>query len=88
MFVSRRVHSAPLALASDGTLLINISHYIGIVEPEKLLEMAMADNGRTFIGVTLNPAEVQLVRERAEHGLTEAAAYALGARTKTKVSKW
>lgn len=79
-----RVSDAPLAVTSDGTVLVNVAGYQGVLEPERLLEMALADEGEVFIGVVLDAGEVEQVLERLSHGTAEAAAYVLGARLRDR----
>jgi hypothetical protein len=77
--MSRRVHRAPLAVASDGTVLVNATEFDG-EKTEELLEIAVRERGRVFIGVELEPEEVKRILARGEDGLAEAAARVVGAR--------
>jgi hypothetical protein len=65
---------APLAIASDGSLLLNIAHASGPTDPRKLLERALAEGRAVFIGVTC-PVTQQAVAKR---WLDEAAAEMVG----------
>jgi len=44
-------HRAPLALASDGSLLVNVYHWDGANDPQTLLRQAAASGRPVFIGV-------------------------------------
>ena len=78
--MSRRVHRAPLAVASDGTVLVNVTEFEGVKAPEELLEIAVRERGRVFVGVELEPKEVESILGRLEHCTAEAAAVVVGAR--------
>jgi len=78
--MSRRVHRAPLALCSDGTVLLNLAEFDGVRSPAALLERALAQEGAVFIGVQLSGAEVERVLTRLDDNYTEAAAYLAGGR--------
>jgi len=80
--MSRRTHRAPLALASDGTVLVNLAEFDGPRSLEAFLEKAMVQKGAVFVGVQLTPAELRRVLSRVGDGCTEAAAYVAGARQK------
>ena len=75
-----RVHDAPLALTSDGTVLVNVTHFDGPRSPAALLKRALAQKGKVFIGVVLSKEEVNDVLEQLRHGSAEAVAYVVGAR--------
>ena len=78
--MSRRVHRAPLALYSDGSLLLNLAEFDGARSPAALLERALEQEGAVFIGVQLSSAEVQRVLARLDDSYAEAAAYLAGGR--------
>ena len=81
--MSQKVNDAPLAVASDGTVFVNATHYRGVKEPGELLELALKEEGEMFIGVALEPAEIDEVLERLSHGAAEAVAYVIGARMRS-----
>jgi hypothetical protein len=58
-----------MALASDGTLLLNIAMTHGPDAPEALLERALARGGKVFIGVALPGRH----RARLLHDIDDAA---------------
>ena len=78
--MTRRVHRAPLALASNGTVLLNLAEFDGARSPAALLKRALAQEGAVFIGVRLSGAEVQRVLARLDDNYAEAAAYLAGGR--------
>jgi len=80
--MSRRLHRAPFALASDGTVLVNLSEFDGPRSPEAFLKRALAEKGAVFVGVQVTPAELGRVLDRVGDSYTEAAAYLAGARQK------
>lgn len=74
----------PFALASDGTLLLGMTHTDGSLEPEALLKRALENGGRVFIGVELDGDEKGYVRTFVHDGFCEAAATVAGARAKSR----
>jgi hypothetical protein len=60
----------PFAVASDGTMYMNVARFEGLVAADILLHRAMMEPGSLFIGVALTPEEVQ--------GLLQAVARATG----------
>ena len=80
--MSRKTQRAPFALASDGTVLVNLGEFDGPRSLEAFLEKAVEQKGRVFVGVQLTPAEVRRVLARLDDGCQEAAAYLAGGRQK------
>ena len=78
----RKAHAAALALASDGTLLLNVAADSGDDDLEALLERARKSGGSVFVGVPLSAAEAERVATRLEHAGAEAAALLFAARGK------
>jgi hypothetical protein len=78
--MSRRLHRAPFALASDGTVLVNMTEFDGPRSLAALLNKATEQKGRVFVGVQLTPAEIRWVLARLDEGCQEAAAYVAGGR--------
>jgi len=83
----KAVSDVPLVVGSDGTVFVNMTQYEGVQDPQRLLEMALADAGELFIGVSLDSLELEDVLERLSHGTAEAAAYVLGARIRDRRTK-
>lgn len=80
----RKAHAAALALASDGTLLLNVAADAGDDDLEALLEQARKSGGSVFIGVPLSTAEARRVAKRLEHSSAESAALILAARSRRR----
>jgi len=78
--VSRRVHRAPLALTSDGTVLLNVAEFDGRRDLAELLRKARSTRGRVFIGVEVDGREVALIVEEAAGGAAEGVARVVGRR--------
>jgi hypothetical protein len=73
------IHQAPLALGSDGTVLVNAREFFtDPVHIEDLVQYAKSQPGKVFVGLALDPSEVRRLVERLSHGHAEAAAYAVG----------
>ncbi len=56
--MSRTIHRAPLALTTDGTVLVNVAGFDTPKRIETLVKLAVAQRGAVFIGIALTPAEV------------------------------
>ena len=69
-----------LAVASDGTVFVNVTHYRGVRAVEELVALAIEEKREVFIGVALEPAEVEDVLEWLSHGGSEVVAYVIGRR--------
>jgi hypothetical protein len=82
----RKPHAAALALASDGTLLLNVAADADDDDLDALIRRARSSGGNVFVGVPLGAAEARRVAERLEHSAAEAAALVLaaGRRRRTK----
>ena len=78
--MSRRIHRAPFALASDGTVLLNIAEFDGVHSLESLLEQARAQPGPVFVGTPITTQESRELLARIGHGCREAGACIVGAR--------
>ena len=76
--MSRRLHGAPLALASDGTVLLNAARFDDVVSLDEVVALAQEQPGLVFIGVTLSPSEVRRLRDGSS--LDDACAHAIGRR--------
>ncbi len=64
-----RIHASGLAIASDGTILVNVAHWETSQDPQVLLERAIAEGGELFVGVQINVREgrqaLRLLDDRA-----------------------
>lgn len=68
------VHQAPLAIASDGTLLVNMHHWDGACDPQLLVDHAAELGGAVFIGIAVQPAEHRQALVQLDDAATSAAA--------------
>ncbi|HQP39699.1 MAG TPA: hypothetical protein PLI95_31160 [Polyangiaceae bacterium] len=78
--MSRTIHRAPLALASDGTILLNTAVFDVPKRIEQLLELALRERGAVFIGIALAPHEVEQLRLQVDDAVLQAAFFTAGAR--------
>ena len=69
---SRKVCMAPMAVASDGALLINVAATYGPGDPQALLERALAEGRPVFIGVVLTAAKRRFTMKWLEDAAVEA----------------
>lgn len=75
--VTRRVHPAAIAAASDGSVLINMVERL----PAALRARLVAELGaQVFVGVALNERDAGQVVARLDEAAAEAAARLLGSR--------
>ncbi len=80
----RKPHAAALALASDGTLLLNVAADSDDDDLEALVKRARSSGGNVFVGVPLGAAEARRVAQRLEHSGDEAAALIFAARRRRR----
>ena len=78
--MSRAIHQAAFTVASDGTLLMNVAHVDRRLSPRQLLQWALEQSGKVFIGVQMSPAEAKRVIAWCNDIHTESVAYVVGAR--------
>lgn len=79
-----KVHPAAFAVATDGTVIINVAGYYGNEPPEKLLQRALDDGGTLFVGVSLQAFEVRELLGRLQDNTFEACGFILGARNRRR----
>ncbi len=78
--MSRRIHRAELALASDGTVLLNLTTLVDDSDVDALLEIAKEEKGRVFIGVELDNGEAATLLRRLQNGVGDGVGKTVGAR--------
>ena len=78
--MSRAIHQAAFAVASDGTLLMNVSHVGRQFTPSQLLQWALGQPGKVFLGVQMSPAEAKRVLGWCKDINSEAVAFVVGPR--------
>ena len=79
-----RILTAPFAICSDGSLVVNIHCYASDADPKRLLELALHDKAMLFIGTRLRADEVRDVLGRLDDACFEAAGFALGRRNRSR----
>lgn len=78
--MSRRVHVAPVALASNGTVIVNLATFDIGRTPASLLRAALAEPGQLFVGVELSTREAKRLVDHVQFSVTEGAAFTVGRR--------
>jgi hypothetical protein len=78
--VKPRVHASDLAATADGTVLVNIAHWETSKDPQAILERAIAEGGRLFIGVQLSPKEEKEALRWLDNGAAEGVGHFGGSR--------
>lgn len=82
--MSRTVHRAPLALATDGTFLLNLATFDLPKRLDALLELALEERGAVFIGIALARSEVERLRALVDDASLQAAFFAAGTRQRQR----
>lgn len=82
--MSKKIHRAPLALATDGTVILNMAMLDVPKRVEKLIEAALAERGAIFIGVVLNRAELECLQDIVDDNALQAAFHLAGRRQATR----
>ena len=83
--MSARLHRAPLAVASDGSVLVNLAHFDGVASVADAVEKAVNAQREVFFGVVVTTEELhRIVLPRVAQAAREAAAYVAGGRNKTR----
>jgi hypothetical protein len=77
-------HAASLAVALDGTVLVNVAAGSDLRDPARLAEIAARDGRIVFVGVPLSAAETRGALARLDDAGGELAARILAARLKKK----
>ena len=77
--MSRKIHMAPIAVATDGAVIANVAGF-GPTTIEGLLAHAVDDDAELFIGIVVDGEDRQLVLERLDNAAAEAVAKIYGRR--------
>ncbi len=85
--MSRRIHQAAFAIASNGNLLVNVAHVDRRLTPTQLLRWALGQPGALFVGVQMSPAEATRVLSWCADLHDEAVAFVIGARLRRQKEK-
>jgi hypothetical protein len=70
----------PFAVASDGTVFVNVTRWEGVAATDLLLHRANLEPGVLFIGVALTKDEVEALLDAVKHAASEASAHICGSR--------
>ena len=85
--MSRHVHRAPLALTSDGEVLLNVGRFDDVRSLDEVLGLARAEGGPVFVGVALHEGEMRLLSHRLADAAEETAALLGGGRRRRKKAR-
>ena len=77
----------PFAVASDGTVFVNVTRWEGIAAADILLARANLEPGALFIGVRLTDDEIKTLLEAIASATSEAAGWICGARMWSRWAK-
>jgi len=75
--MSLKIHRAPLALASDGSIIINVHHVTGETNLAALIAQAAERGGTVFIGLLVEDKHRAIIAEAIDDAATEAASVVL-----------
>lgn len=81
--MSRRIHKAPVAVTTEGALVVNVSGF-GPTSIEGLIARALDDDAELFIGVVVDEDERELLLERLDNAAAEAVARVIGKRKRAE----
>ena len=77
--MSRKIHKAPVAMTTEGVLVVNVAGF-GPTNIEGLLARALDDDAELFIGVVVDENERTVLLERLDNAAAEAVAKIYGKR--------
>jgi hypothetical protein len=75
-----KVSTAPMAVASDGALIITVAASTGPRDPMKLVERAVAERGQVFVGIVLSRKEVAFAMKALDDSSAEISSWIFGGR--------
>jgi hypothetical protein len=79
-----RVHDAAVAIAVDGTVLLNVARLEASEEVRIVLRRALEERGQLFIGVAATPREAARILGGLADGVEDATSHVIGARRARK----
>jgi len=79
-----QLHSSPLAVTSDGTVVANLAHFNDMEDLQEAIQRALQLGRLLFISVALTPEEADFIRKRIDDSGADALAWLLG-KTKKKI---
>lgn len=80
----QRIHPAPFAIASDGSIIANLHGYVGETDLEGLLRRAVDDRRQIFIGSRLSATEARELLRCLQDPCHEMTGFTLGARERRR----
>ena len=78
--MSRRLSRAPLAVTSEGAVLLSAALFDDVTGMDEVVALAREQPGAVFIGVVINPDELQQLRHLLDDAQLQAAFTLIGAR--------
>ena len=78
--MNKKITLAPFAVASDGTVYVNVAHFQGDIAVMKIIQQARRLDGVLFIGVAVTRQEKKMLALALDHAGTDAVARMVGAR--------
>ena len=78
--MSSKIHRAPLALARDGTVLLNVAMFDVPKTIDKIFELALRERGAIFVAIAVNARELERLRDEIDDTISQAAFGVVGAR--------
>ena len=78
--MSKAIHRAPLALASDGTVLLNVAMFDAPKRLDALFDLALRERGAIFIAVAVSVQESERLCDQIDDTVMQAAFGVAGAR--------
>ena len=81
--MSRQVTDVPFAIGTDGYIYVNVAHW-GLAHPRALVDRALRQQGELLVAVRASAPETTRILERLRDGTSEAVAYAIASRERTK----
>jgi hypothetical protein len=85
--VSRVIDRAPLAVTSDGEVLLNVARFDVPKKIEDIVRMALQQRGAVFIGVILSPADVRRLLDETAMVLPNVTGPMSGRRQRGRLSR-
>jgi hypothetical protein len=80
--LAARFSTAPLAIATDGSVLVNVAQLLVDDDVGAIIEEARRHKGPIFVGVPMSRAEVKTALRALDDAAAEVAAHVGGARIK------
>jgi hypothetical protein len=82
-----RLHTAPIALASDGSLILNLASAVATRDIAAIIRKARRDGRPLFVGVVLSESEQRAAVSRLDNASAETAAQLSGSSVKGRAPR-